>query len=80
MVRFWSFVSTLTVALAAWAAVPAAAILVTNLSDAGPGSLRQAVIDANTNVGADVITFQSGLTGTIHLTTGEIAITDSVDI
>jgi hypothetical protein len=80
MVRFWSYVSTLTAALVAWAALPAAAILVTNLSDSGPGSLRQAVIDANTNVGPDVITFQPGLTGTVHLTTGEIAITDSVDI
>lgn len=80
MVRSWSYVSTLTAALVAWAAVPAAGILVTNLDDSGTGSLRQAVIDANANVGADAITFQPGLTGTIHLTTGEIAITDSVDI
>lgn len=46
-------------------------ILVTNTSDAGPGSLRQALIDANSNVGPDSIAFNiptsdpgySGLTG-----------------
>jgi hypothetical protein len=30
---------------------------VTNNDDSGPGSLRQAIIDANANAGADVITF-----------------------
>jgi hypothetical protein len=80
MARFSSHLTVVTAALVAWAVLPAAAIVVTNLDDSGTGSLRQAVIDANTNAGADVITFQPGLTGTIHLTTGEIAITDSVDI
>jgi len=80
MARFYSHLIAVTAVLVAWAALPAAAAVVTNLNDSGTGSLRQAVIDANTNLGADVITFQSGLVGTIHLTTGEIAITDSVDI
>ncbi len=43
------------------------AFTVTNLNDAGAGSLRQAVLDANAAGGADVIDFQSGLSGTITL-------------
>jgi parallel beta-helix repeat protein len=58
----------------------AATFNVTNLADAGGGSLRQAILDANGAAGADTITFQAGLTGTITLTTGQLAITDSVDI
>ncbi|MDS4030179.1 MAG: right-handed parallel beta-helix repeat-containing protein [Candidatus Contendobacter sp.] len=58
----------------------AATFTVTNLADAGGGSLRQAILDANSAAGADTITFQAGLTGTITLTTGQLAITDSVDI
>ncbi len=51
---------------------------VSNLNDSGAGSLRQAVIDANANAGADEITFS--IDGTITLTSGEISITDSVTI
>jgi len=58
----------------------AATFNVTNLNDSGAGSLRQAVLDANANAGADVITFQSGLSGTITLTTGELDLYDAVDI
>lgn len=58
----------------------AATFNVTNLSDAGAGSLRQAIIDANTAAGLDSITFQAGLTGTITLTSGQLAVTDSVTI
>jgi hypothetical protein len=50
--------------------------VVTNLDDAGPGSLRQALADANDG---DVIDL-SGLTGTITLTTGQLEITDVVTI
>ncbi len=53
---------------------------VLNLNDEGVGSLRQAVIDANANGGADQIDFLGAPAGTITLTTGEIAITDSVTI
>ena len=42
---------------------------VTNLDDAGAGSLRQAILD--TPAGG-VVDFQPGLTGTITLTTGEL--------
>src|SRR4051812_35106425 len=58
----------------------AATFTVTNLNDSGAGSLRAAIVSANTAAGADTVTFQSGLTGTITLTSGEIAITDDVTI
>src|SRR4051794_8762461 len=58
----------------------AATFNVSNLNDSGAGSLRQAVLDANAAAGADVITFQAGLTGTITLTSGQIFVTDSVDV
>ncbi len=49
---------------------------VSNLNDSGVGSLRRAVGNSNLAPGADVITFQPGLQGTITLTSGEIAISD----
>jgi predicted outer membrane repeat protein len=67
-------------ALAAGMPAEAANFNVTNLNDAGAGSLRQAIVDANNAVGADTVTFQAGLTGTITLTTGQLYIADSVDI
>ncbi|HEY2295942.1 MAG TPA: choice-of-anchor Q domain-containing protein [Thermoanaerobaculia bacterium] len=66
--------------LALAAPAEAATFNVTNLNDSGAGSLRQAVLDANAAAGADTITFQAGLTGTITLTSGQIDVTDSVDI
>src|SRR5438093_640185 len=53
---------------------------VTTLNDAGGGSLRQAVLNANATAGADTITFQPGLTGPVTLTSGELLVTDSVTI
>ncbi|HYN20154.1 MAG TPA: choice-of-anchor Q domain-containing protein [Thermoanaerobaculia bacterium] len=73
-------IATLGAGLAGGQAAMAATFPVSNLDDAGPGSLRQAILDANTAAGADVITFQAGLTGTIGLTTGQLYILDSVDI
>lgn len=61
-------------------AADAATFTVTNLNDNGAGSLRQAIVDANNAAGADAVTFQAGLTGTIALTTGQLYISDSVDI
>jgi hypothetical protein len=49
------------------AAVHAATFTVTNLNDSGPGSLRQAILDANNQAGPDVIVFESSLSGTIQL-------------
>ncbi|MEO8486025.1 MAG: IPTL-CTERM sorting domain-containing protein [Betaproteobacteria bacterium] len=51
---------------------------VTTLADSGAGSLRQAVLDANGNAGVDDITF--AVAGTIVLTSGELVVTDSVNI
>lgn len=53
---------------------------VINTDDAGTGSLRQAVDDANNNAGADIIVFDAGSAGTITLTNGDIVITDDVTI
>lgn len=58
----------------------AASFNVTTLNDNGLGSLRQALDDANALAGPDVVTFQAGLTGTVTLTTGQLEITDSVDV
>jgi Ca2+-binding RTX toxin-like protein len=67
-------------ALGTTATAQAADFTVSNLNDAGPGSLRQAVLDANTNPGSDRVLFQSGLTGQITLNTGELQITDGVEV
>src|SRR5207247_6012940 len=53
---------------------------VTNLLDSGAGSLRAAVASANATVGSDTITFASTVRGTIILTSGQLALNDSVTI
>src|SRR5262245_50539884 len=53
---------------------------VTNLADHGPGSLRQAVLQANAHPGADTIRFAPGLHGTLALTSGQLDITDDLII
>src|SRR5262245_26073651 len=53
---------------------------VANLNDAGPGSLRQAILDANAMTGHDVIDFAPQLRGTIALTRGQLSITDGVTL
>ena len=50
-------------------------ITVTNTNDSGPGSLRQALADANDG---DTINF--AVTGTIGLTSGELQVTRSITI
>ena len=57
-----------------------ATFTVINLADSGTGSLRQAIVDANVNLGNDIIQFASGVNGTITLTSGELAITSAVDL
>ncbi len=52
---------------------------VLNLNDSGAGSLRQALLDANSAQGADVITFN--VAGSIQLTSGALPnVTDQVTI
>jgi predicted outer membrane repeat protein len=53
---------------------------VTNTADSGAGSLRQALDEANSNAGADIIVFDAGSAGTITLTTGQLDISDDVTI
>src|SRR5262249_29384739 len=53
---------------------------VTTLADGGAGSLRDAITRANAHAGADIITFQEGVTGTIALTGGELDLTDDLTI
>jgi hypothetical protein len=54
---------------------------VTNTSDSGTGSFRQAILDANANPGADIIAFSIGGGGaqTITLQSSLPAITDTTD-
>jgi len=56
-------------------------ITVTSLADdGGPGELRAAINQANTDNDGDTITFANGLTGTIMLTSGLPTITASVTV
>jgi hypothetical protein len=53
---------------------------VANLLDSGAGSLRQAILDSNSNAGSDTINFQSGLSGTITLNSDMNKIADGLTI
>src|SRR5436309_1986375 len=53
-------------------AAQAAIIPVTTKTDSVPGSLRAAITTANGNAQPDTITFDSGVTGTIFLTGGQL--------
>ena len=58
-----------------------ATFTVINTADNGAGSLRQAVLDANGNAGADIVDFAAGLSGqTIGLSGAAIGITDDLTI
>src|SRR5262245_21986407 len=57
-----------------------ATFTVLNLNDSGPDSLRDCISKANLAAGSDTVAFAFGLTGTITLTTGEIAISHAVTI
>ena len=54
-------------------------IVVTNTNDSGPGSLRQAIFDANANPGMDYITFTIPGTGVHTITTSRSAILNITD-
>jgi hypothetical protein len=62
--------------LACALAIPAHAdtITVTNTNDSGPGSLRQALVDANDGDTIDA----TGISGVITLTTGQLLVNKSV--
>src|SRR5262249_46297610 len=57
--------------------------VVTNANDSGVGSLRQALINANFNPGADSVTFDPAFFSAakvIGLTSGEMSVTDGVTV
>lgn len=54
--------------------------VVTNLNDAGPGSLRDAITQANQGPGVDAIRFSRKLAGTIVLSSGKLQISDALRI
>ena len=58
----------------------AATFTVSNLNDSGAGSLRQALIKANSAAAKDTIIFASGLKGTLTLTSGELALSSNLTL
>lgn len=74
--------SALLAAGLGFAAIPAhaATFTVSTTADAGPGSLRQALLDANASAGADTVVFNLPASSVITLSTGEIDITETVTI
>jgi len=55
-------------------------LLVTNLGDSGVGSLRQAILDANSLTGDLTIAFAAGLTGSINLASPLPDLTGNIDL
>ena len=83
--KFWRVPArlalVLAIGLAATQAAYAATFTVTNTDDSGPGSLRQGILNANGNPGADTINFNlSGCPCTIALATELPSITDALAI
>ncbi|WP_157640283.1 choice-of-anchor Q domain-containing protein [Lamprocystis purpurea] len=74
--RHLAAASVLALALASPLNTLAETFTVTTTDDAGPGSLRQAMLDANAEPGPDEIVFASTVTGTITLTSGALVSTD----
>ena len=54
--------------------------VVTNNNDSGPGSLRQALLTADSTADFSTITFASNVVGTIYLTSGELPINASLNL
>ena len=57
-----------------------AQITVSSLADSGAGTLRQAMLDANSMAGADMIVMSSGLSGTINLASTLPTVTEALTI
>ena len=51
-----------------------------NLNDSGAGSLRQAILDANTAGGSQIISFATGLSGVINLASALPSLTANITI
>lgn len=80
--RLWAFFVALIWVVPGPLDATAATLSVTNATDSDPGSLRQAILDANANIGLDTIVFQIPGSGvqTIVLLSALPAITDPVVI
>ena len=80
--RLWAFFVALIWVVPGPLDATAATLSVTNATDSDPGSLRQAILDANANIGLDTIAFQIPGSGvqTIVLLSALPAITDPVVI
>ncbi len=76
MNKFTAAAICLTLACALAIPAHATTILVTNTNDSGPGSLRQALVDANDGDTIDA----TGISGVITLTSGELLVDKSVII
>jgi hypothetical protein len=70
-------IATADAAFLIWASAHAATISVSNISDSGVGSLREALANASNG---DTIAFSPDVTGAITLTSGELLVTRSVVI
>ncbi len=57
-----------------------ATFMVTNIDDAGAGSLRQAILVADAAPGLDTIEFDGAASGTIGLTSGQLNVAESLTI
>jgi len=71
------FICSLGLLLAPLGKSAAATVTVINLGDAGAGSLRQQIATASDG---DTIVFTNGLSGTITLTSGELAVNKNLTI
>ncbi|MBK1694654.1 hypothetical protein CKO09_07870 [Chromatium weissei] len=83
LLKHWIPLTILTISLCNFSTAAAAGTTFTviNASDSGAGSLRQAILDANSTADADKIVFDSALAGyTIPLTGGEMEITQPLTI
>ncbi len=71
----------LLILIGSLAGAAAATFTVTNTNDSGPGSLRQAVLDANAAAGADNIVFDASFNTpqTVTLTSAEMLFANSVN-
>src|SRR5690349_869839 len=78
--RFQLMVNWSLILLAGQQVSSAANLVVANLSDSGPGSLRQAIQDNVTLGGGNVIVFSNTLAGAIGLSTGELTLSNNVTI
>jgi hypothetical protein len=55
-------------------------LAVLNTNDSGAGSLRQAILDANSSSGKDTITFLPGVTGVINLASALPVLSTNIDM